>query len=146
VQFRELEFLSGAKDPGFLERFRGLTDGDTARLQRRLDEPTLWDAFVQVVRSAGLPAGSGDEHDDDLRASLLTIARDRSTHGEIWELSERLLDHDANAALWRSRHVMMVERQIGTKSGTGGSSGSPYLSRRLALRYFPLLWELRASL
>jgi tryptophan 2,3-dioxygenase len=64
----------------------------------------------------------------------------------MWQLAERLLDHDENAALWRSRHVMMVERQIGTKSGTGGSTGAPYLRGRLGLHYFPLLWELRSHL
>ncbi len=142
VQFRELEFLSGAKDPGFLERFRALSEPEEARLRRRLAEPTLWDAFVQVVRAAGLPAGS----DEDLRASLLTVARDRPSYDEVWELAERLLDHDANSAMWRARHVRMVERQIGTKSGTGGSSGGPYLRRRLGLKYYPLLWELRSDL
>ena len=142
VQFRELEFLSGAKDPGFLERFRALTDDERARLRRRLAEPTLWDAFVDVVRRAGLPA----DDDEQVTRSLLTVAHDRRTHGDVWELAERLLDHDANAAMWRSRHVSMVERQIGTKSGTGGSTGAPYLRSRLGLHYYPLLWELRSHL
>ena len=142
VQFRELEFLAGAKDPGYLDRFRGLTEEERARLQRRLDEPSLWEAFLHVVRRAGLPAGT----DEEITASLLTVAGDRGTYGQVWELAERLLDHDANSAMWRSRHVLMVERQIGTKSGTGGSSGSPYLRGRLGLHYFPLLWELRSHL
>ena len=135
VQFRELEFLSGAKDPGYLQRFRGLTVDEERRLRLRLEEPTLWDAFLHVLDAAGLPADA----DDDVLESLLTVAHDRGQFGEIWELAERLLDHDANAALWRSRHVIMVERQIGTKSGTGGSSGAPYLRSRLGLHYFPLL-------
>jgi tryptophan 2,3-dioxygenase len=142
VQFREMEFLSGAKDPGFLERFRGLTDAERARLQRRLDEPTLWDAFLTVLRGAGLPAAD----DAEVEESLLAVARDRSSYGDVWELAERLLDHDENAALWRARHVAMVERQIGTKSGTGGSTGGAYLRSRLPLRYYPLLWELRSRL
>jgi tryptophan 2,3-dioxygenase len=142
VQFREIEFLSGAKDPGYLERFRGLTDDEEQRLRRRLDEPSLWDAFLQVLAAAGLPA----ETDADVLASLLTVAHDRPRYGEVWELAERLLDHDENAALWRSRHVVMVERQIGTKSGTGGSTGAPYLRSRLGLHYYPLLWELRSHL
>ena len=54
VQFRELEFLSGAKDPGYVNRFRGLTDVEKERLRRRLDEPRLWDAFVARARQAGL--------------------------------------------------------------------------------------------
>jgi tryptophan 2,3-dioxygenase len=142
VQFRELEFLSGAKDPGYLERFRGLTAEERDRLQRRLDEPSLWDAFLHVVRRAGLDA----DDESSLIRSLLKVTADRTTYGEVWELAERLLDHDANAAMWRSRHVLMVERQIGTKSGTGGSSGAPYLRGRLGLHYFPLLWELRSHL
>jgi tryptophan 2,3-dioxygenase len=91
---------------------------------------------------AGLPT-AGDEQ---LLAGLGVIAKDRATYGELWELAEGLLDHDENAALWRSRHVMMVERQIGTKSGTGGSTGAPYLRSRLGLQYFPLLWNLRNEL
>jgi tryptophan 2,3-dioxygenase len=142
VQFRELEFLSGAKDPAFIERFRGLTDAERARLERRLAEPTLWDAFLDVLRRQGLPAGD----DEAVIQSMLAVAADRPTHGEVWELAERLLDHDENAALWRARHVTMVERQIGIKSGTGGSTGAPYLRSRLGLRYYPLLWELRSRL
>ncbi len=142
VQFRELEFLSGAKDPGFLDRFRGLTTDERTRLERRLAEPSLWDAYVAVLERAGLPVGTEDE----LRTSLVEVARNRPLHADEWELAEALLTHDANAAHWRSRHVQMVEYQIGTKSGTGGSSGAPYLRSRLPVRYYPLLWELRGAL
>ncbi|MFP5335551.1 MAG: tryptophan 2,3-dioxygenase [Actinomycetes bacterium] len=142
VQYRELEFLSGAKDPAFLQRFRGLTDAERARLERRLAEPTLWDAFLAVLDAVGLATSTAD----DVRGSLLTVARDRDRYGDVWELAESLLDHDERAAQWRARHVQMVERQIGTKSGTGGSSGAPYLRSRLPLRYYPLLWELRGHL
>ncbi len=142
VQFRELEFLSGAKDPTFLDRFRGLTTTEAARLRRRLDEPGLWDAFLDVLRKHDLPADT----DDEVTVSLLIVARDRATYDEVWQLAERLLDHDQNAMLWRSRHVTMVERQIGTKSGTGGSTGAPYLRRSLGVRFFPELWELRSYL
>ena len=142
VQFRELEFLSGAKDPKFVERFRGLTDEERTRLQRRLAEPTLWEAFVSVLVKGGLPAGS----DDEVRASLRMVAQDRGTHGDIWELAEALLVHDERAAGWRARHVTMVERMIGTKTGTGGSSGASYLRSRLDIRYYPVLWELRSWL
>ena len=110
VQFRELEFLSGAKDPGYLERFRGLSDDE------------------QVARS------------------LHTVAHDRDSHAALWALAEALLQHDELAASWRARHVVMVERMIGAKSGTGGSSGSTYLRSRLPLQYYPLLWELRSQL
>jgi tryptophan 2,3-dioxygenase len=142
VQFRELEFLSGAKDPSFVKRFRGLTDDEVQRLHRRLGEPTLWDAFVAVLASRGLPVGT----DDEITGSVRRAAHDRSAYGEVWALAEALLQHDELAAAWRARHVVMVERMIGTKTGTGGSSGADYLRSRLDLRYYPLLWELRSVL
>jgi tryptophan 2,3-dioxygenase len=142
VQYRELEFLSGAKDPSFVRRFRGLTDAERARLERRLEEPTLWDAFVAVLDRRGL-----DTSDDDaVRASMRKAAHDRSRYFDIWELAEALIQHDELAAAWRARHVTMVERMIGSKTGTGGSSGSGYLRSRLPLQYYPLLWELRSEL
>ena len=116
VQFRELEFVSGAKDPAYLDRFRGLTDDEEARLRRRLEEPTLWDAFLAVLTAAGLPTD-----DASLEGSLRTVAHDRAAHPSVWPLAEALLQHDELAASWRGRHVVMVERMIGTKSGTGGS-------------------------
>ena len=142
VQFRELEFLSGAKDPTYVDRFRGLTAAEEARLARRLEEPSLWDAFVHLLVFRGLPAGSNEE----VRESLRTAAHDRSSYAEIWALSEALLQHDELAASWRARHVVMVERMIGAKSGTGGSSGASYLRSRLPVQYYPLLWELRSGL
>ncbi len=142
VQYRELEFVSGAKDATFVERFRGLTDDELARLHRRLDEPTLWEAFVAVLAARGLATAT----DDHVRASLRTAARDRARYADAWELAEALIEHDELAAGWRARHVTMVERMIGTKTGTGGSSGSAYLRSRLPLRYYPLLWDLRSEL
>jgi tryptophan 2,3-dioxygenase len=142
VQFRELEFLSGAKDPSFVRRFRGLSDAESQRLRRRLAEPTLWDAFVHHVASRGLAVDT----DAALLASVRTAAHDRAAYGDVWQLAEALLRHDELAAAWRARHVTMVERMIGTKTGTGGSSGADYLRSRLTVRYYPLLWELRSRL
>ncbi|MGN6792483.1 MAG: tryptophan 2,3-dioxygenase [Streptosporangiaceae bacterium] len=142
VQYRELEFLSGAKDHRFVARFRNLTADERARLSRRLAEPSLWDAYVGLLGRRGLDVSS----DERVSEALLTIARDRAAHDDLWQLAESLLNHDEVAALWRARHVQMVERQIGTKSGTGGSTGAPYLHNRVPLRYYPLLWELRDKL
>jgi tryptophan 2,3-dioxygenase len=142
VQFRELEFLSGAKDPGFVHRFKGLTDLEKERLARRLAEPTLWDGFVHVLGEAGLDTSS----DEAITASLRRVAHDRSSYADIWGLAEALLQHDELAAAWRARHVVMVERMIGAKTGTGGSTGAEYLRTRLDLKYYPLLWELRSAL
>ncbi len=142
VQFRELEFLSGAKDERFVARFRALTDAERERLRQRLAEPSLWDAYLTTLAARGLPAGD----DEEILGSLQKTAHDRAAYGDLWQLAEDLLTHDELAGLWRARHVQMVERQIGTRSGTGGSTGAPYLRRRVPLRYYPLLWELRDRL
>ena len=142
VQYRELEFLSGAKDASFVARFKGLTDDERLRLQCRLDEPSLWDAFLHVLGERGLPAGT----DEEVTASVRLAAHDRASYSDVWALAEALLQHDELAAAWRARHVVMVERMIGTKTGTGGSSGASYLRSRLPLQYYPLLWELRSQL
>jgi len=142
VQYRELEFLSGAKDPGFVKRFKGLTGVERDRLRRRLEEPTLWDAFLHVLSERGLAVDT----DEAVTASVRQAAHDRASYADIWALAEALLQHDELAATWRARHVVMVERMIGTKTGTGGSSGAEYLRSRLPLRYYPLLWELRSAL
>jgi tryptophan 2,3-dioxygenase len=142
VQYRELEFLSGAKDSTFVERFKGLTDAEQSRLRRRLTEPTLWDAFLHVLERRGLDVSDDAAVTDSVRRA----AHDRAAYADIWALAEALLQHDELAAAWRARHVVMVERMIGTKTGTGGSSGATYLRSRLDLRYYPLLWQLRSML
>jgi tryptophan 2,3-dioxygenase len=130
VQFREIEFISGLKNPAYLARLEANTE-ERSRLERRLAEPTLWDAFLAMLEREGSP-------------TLDEIARHTDTR--LWDLAESLLDHDEAFAHWRSRHVLMVERQIGGKTGTGGSSGAAYLKTTLDKRFFPELWELRNSL
>jgi len=142
VQFRELEFISGAKDEAFLRRFKGLTEAEEASLRRRLDEPSLWEAFTGLLASRGLDV----EGDTVLTASLRRVAHDRATYGDVWAMAEALILHDELAAAWRARHVVMVERMIGSKTGTGGSTGAAYLRGRLELKYYPLLWDLRSAL
>jgi tryptophan 2,3-dioxygenase len=142
VQFRELEFLSAAKDASFVRRFKGLTEVETGRLRRRLEEPTLWDGFLALMSTRGLPVTSADE----VNATLHKVASDRDTYFDVWEVAEALIQHDEMAIGWRSRHVTMVDRVIGTKPGTGGSAGAAYLRSRLPLRYYPQLWDLRSDL
>ena len=132
VQFRELEFISGTKNPAYLKRLEAGVE-ERQRLERRLAEPTLWDAF-QAYRK-----GQGDP-------DLEEVLRHREKHAALFELAEALLDHDEAFAHWRARHVLMVERQIGAKTGTGGSTGAEYLRTTLGKRFYPELWELRSSL
>src|SRR3954447_15370280 len=90
VQFRELEFLSGAKDASYVQRFKGLTDAERRHLDARLAEPSLWDAFLVVLGSVGLVAGT----DEEVTASLRTVAHDRDQYAVVWALAEALLQHD----------------------------------------------------
>ena len=132
VQFREIEFLSGLKEPKYLSRIEG-SPGEMSRLRRRLNEPSLADALQSLIQRRGSP-------------SLVEIFRDRGRYGDLFDLCEAMLDHDEAFAHWRARHVLMVERQIGSKTGTGGSSGAEYLRSTLRKRFFPDLWEVRSQL
>jgi tryptophan 2,3-dioxygenase len=132
VQFRELEFLSGLKQPSYIKRLE-CTPEEQARLLRRLEEPSLWDAYKTLLAQHGSP-------------SLEEVFARRDRHGDLFDVAEGLLDHDESFALWRSRHILMVERQIGSKTGTGGSTGAQYLRGTLDKRCFPDLWEMRSRL
>src|ERR1700738_1846364 len=123
VQFREIEFLSGLKEPRYLARIEATPD-ETNRLRKRLEEPSLADAFQALIKRRGSPP-------------LREIFMYRERHADLFDLCEALVDHDETFALWRARHVLMVERQIGGKPGTGGSSGAEYLRSTLGKRFFP---------
>jgi tryptophan 2,3-dioxygenase len=131
VQFREIEFLSGLKDAGYIKTLD--KEGDArARLQRRLDEPSLHDVFTGLINRRGV--------------TVSDLYRQGARHADLLELAEALLDHDEGFRLWRLRHVEMVERQIGDKPGTGGSTGVRYLQSTLGKRFFPELWSVRSQL
>jgi tryptophan 2,3-dioxygenase len=142
VQFREIEFLSGAKDPKYLARLSHAAPEERERMTRRLEQPTLWDAYLSLLAAAGFAVHDAAARREALRA----VSRDRAAFGALWDLAEALIQHDEVWNRWRTRHVLMVERQIGTKSGTGGSTGAPYLRQRLDLRFYPELWDLRNHL
>jgi tryptophan 2,3-dioxygenase len=140
VQFREIEFVSGLKDERYLQDVAS-EPAERARLERRLTEPTLWDGFCTLLETNGYPMPADDA--DVRRVSLVAMARD---HRELFTVSEGLLDHDESLSIWRYHHVLMVEREIGAKRGTGGSSGVDYLRSTLDKRCFPELWGLRSHL
>jgi tryptophan 2,3-dioxygenase len=131
AQFREIEFLSGLKDAGYIKALDGDADA-RARLQRRMDEPSLLDVFTRLLERRGV--------------TISDLYRQGDRHADLLELAEALLDHDEGFRLWRLRHVEMVERQIGDKPGTGGSTGVRYLQSTLGKRFFPELWEVRSQL
>jgi len=142
-QFRELEFLSGMKDTSTFPHLKLLPE-DRARLERRLVEPDLRDAFDQLLGIAGFVV-SEPRHDARI-AALKTIYSSPSSHHDLYDLCEAMIEYDENFQLWRYHHVLMVERMIGHKIGTGGSEGVGYLTATLKKRCFPELWEARSHL
>lgn len=143
VQFREIEFLSGLKDRRYLDRISSSPE-ERVRLERRLEEPTLWEGFCALLEQVGLAMPPDDQ--EARRHSLVALARDRDRFLDAFYVSEALLTHDEVFTLWRYRHVLMVERQIGSKTGTGGSTGATYLRTTLDKRFYPELWDLRSYL
>lgn len=130
AQFRELEFTSGLKDPTYLAS-PWLSVVELDRLQWRLDSPSLADSFSGALERAAI-------------TDVVEVLRGRPTVLSL--LAETLLDYDEAVGHWRHRHVLAVERQIGLKAGTGGSSGAAYLRSTLTHRFFPTLWEARTRL
>jgi len=150
-QFREIEFACGAKNPAILALF---PEGTPARerLDRRLVEPTLHDAFLAYLATRGhaLPerclardVTQPVVSDPELEDLLCEVYR---RDPETAMLIELLVDFDEGFQEWRYRHVKMVERTIGDKSGTGGSSGVDYLRKTLFRPFFPDLWGFRGKL
>lgn len=142
AQFLEVEFLSGMKDPRYAERRDCYTAAEHAVLRRRLSEPCLWEGLLSVLRAAGFDVSTRQHR----AAAQLTIARDRERYGPLWELQEAMVGHDQSWSMWRARHALTVERQIGAKSGTSGSAGASHLRSRFGLRFYPELWEVRGRL
>ncbi len=141
VQFREIEFLSGLRRADVLKQLE-LDPAQRSRLERRMDEPSLYDRVQGLLKRRGFAIGSHDE----LIEALRRIYSDESTHYDLYMLLEQLIEFDERFLLWRSRHIRMVERMIGSKRGTGGSSGVEYLASTLNYKLFPELWEVRTLL
>jgi len=141
AQFREIEFICGAAKTGYL-KFLEPTSGERARLERRLAEPTLYDALKTFLHRRGFAVESSEE----LIASFRTIYEREEEYYVLYMLLEDFIEFDERMLLWRGRHVRMVERMIGMKPGTGGSLGARYLHTTLEKRFFPELWAVRTEL
>jgi tryptophan 2,3-dioxygenase len=150
-QFRQLEFVLGNKSKAAIERFSTNTRARAA-LEQRYARPTLWDAFLHYLSREGYavpqPSLRRDvtakiEPSPELQATLIELYRKDPKNAEM---CERLVDLDEGIQEWRYRHVKMVQRTIGAKPGTGGSSGAQYLATTLMTPIFPDLWEIRSRL
>jgi aminocarboxymuconate-semialdehyde decarboxylase len=149
-QFRELEFLCGLKDEQML-RYHKPTPEAHARLNRRLREPSLHDVFFKALKTMGklpsLPEGATDRERFDARARAIhSLYKDEQHHRDWIDVCERLTEFDELVVSWRLRHIQLVERIIGVRTGTGGSAGASDLKLTLDKKFFPELWEARTLL
>lgn len=151
VQFRELEFFLGYKRERMLE-FHEHDAEALARLTKRLDEPSLYDAFYRFLeqhdvvipeelteRDVRLPAVGNEAVAD----GILHLYKSKP---DLQILFELMTDFDEGCQEWRYRHIKLVERTIGNKHGTGGSLGVEFLKKSLFLPMFPDLWAIRHQL
>jgi tryptophan 2,3-dioxygenase len=146
-QFRELEFLCGLKDEKLLHLHEPSPEMH-ALLKRRLDEPSLRDVFFEALTALAAtppaPAMSEAERSRARALVIVSIYREEVGHRDWIDVCERLTEFDELLVAWRLRHIQMVERTIGMREGTGGSSGASYLRTTLDKKLFPELWEARS--
>jgi tryptophan 2,3-dioxygenase len=154
MQFREIEYSSGLKDKSLLREFAD-DEFASARLQHRFASPSLREAFFTTLQRRGFQAPFAAEvpgpaeHDtlyEQRTRAVLEILTHFENRYEEFQLAEALMEHDEYFSLWRSHHIKMVERMVGSKRGTGGSEGIGYLKTTLDKKFFPELWEARTYL
>jgi len=141
MQFREIEFLSGGKDEMML-RFFERDKFAHERLTNRFNGRTVADAFWDVLKRKGFEVADREGK----VASICEILSHPEKHSDLFLMQDLLIDHDENIALWRYHHVLMVERMLGMKRGTGGSEGANYLKTTLSKKFIPEIWEARTEL
>jgi len=151
AQYRAIEFLLGNKHSELIAVFAH--DAPThAELTRLLHAPSLYDEFLRHLARRGLPVPRATlerdvtqpyERNPALVPVLKTIYDDPSHWWDAYDMCEKLVDVEEAFQLWRFRHMKTVERIIGHKAGTGGSSGVAYLRRAVDHAFFPELIDLR---
>jgi tryptophan 2,3-dioxygenase len=151
VQFRLLEFLLGNKDASYLAVFEHDPPA-VERLRAALRAPSLYDEFLRLLARRGLPVpperverdwAEPCESHPGVVAVFKTIYEDTQRHWDAYDMCEKLVDMEVNFQLWRFRHLKTVERIIGYKRGTGGSSGVTFLRKAIDIRLFPELIDVR---
>lgn len=154
-QYRLVEFLLGYKTPYILKIYE--KDPDVhARLEDAYHSPGLYDVAIKALaRKGGFPISkdvlkrdfSKTYHcDQSVQNAWLEVYKNVSTYWELYELAEKLVDIEDRFQQWRFHHMKTVERIIGNKKGTGGSSGVGYLKKVLDHSFFPELWEIRTEI
>ncbi|PWK16479.1 tryptophan 2,3-dioxygenase [Tumebacillus permanentifrigoris] len=153
-QNRMIEFMFGRKNAAALSVFEHQPELHQL-VQGALQERSIYDAAILSLSQHGLPIDavcldrdwSQDyQANESVTNAWLTVYRNVDQYWDLYELAEKLVDVDSRQQQWRFNHMMTVERIIGFKHGTGGSSGVDYLRRALDHRFFPELWSIRTQL
>jgi tryptophan 2,3-dioxygenase len=151
AQYRALEFLLGNKQAAHVDVFR-YDPAIHAELTALLHAPSLYDEFLRHLARRRLPVppvcverdwSQPHVRNPDLVAVFKVIYDDPDTWWDAYEMAEKLVDVEESFQLWRFRHLKTVERTIGHKTGTGGSSGVGFLKRALDHQFFPELIDVR---
>jgi tryptophan 2,3-dioxygenase len=152
-QYREIEFMLGNKIADMLKPHEGGTAH--AALQASFAAPSLYAEAIRLLARRGLAVGPSAlnrdvagpyEFDATVEQAWLAVYRAPREHWDLYELAEELVDLEDAFRLWRFRHLTTVERIIGFKPGTGGTSGVGYLKKMLDVVLFPELWKVRTDL
>ena len=153
-QYRTIEFLLGNKSAVLMEPHRHRPDL-LAPLEEAWRAPSLYDESIRVLARRGFAIEAGQverdwrerhAYDDSVCDAWVQVYRNTKTHWDLYELAEKLVDLEDAFRQWRFRHATTVERVIGLKRGTGGTSGVDYLRRLLDVELFPELWRARTQL
>ncbi|OMQ24470.1 tryptophan 2,3-dioxygenase [Serratia oryzae] len=153
-QYRSIEFLLGNKNATMLAVFSADAE-KYAALKTLLEAPSLYDEFLLYLSRHGLPIPQASierdwtqpyQRNPDLLPVFKLIYNNPQTYWEAYEMAEKLVDIEESFQLWRFRHMKTVERIIGFKSGTGGSSGVSFLKKALELTFFPELLDVRTEI
>jgi len=154
AQYRCIEFMLGNKNAEMLKPHAHRPDL-LAQVQAAHEAPSLYDEALRLLARRGLPVPASHterdwrlpyEANEAVEQAWLQVYRDTQRHWDLYELAEELVDLEDAFRLWRFRHVTTVERIIGFKRGTGGSSGVAYLRKMLEVVLFPEIWKLRTDL
>ena len=153
-QYRELEFLLGNKNAALIEAHKN-HEQHYAHLQSVLNAPSLYDVCLQLLQKRGFDIPTSHTQRDwqqpytanqQVQDAWKKVYQDTDTYWDLYELAEKLVDLEYHFQQWRFNHMKTVERIIGHKHGTGGTSGVDYLQKALSLQFFPELWSVRTAL
>ncbi len=153
-QYRMLEYRLGNKNRDMARVFESRPHV-AALVQAALSEPSIYDEALALLSRRGfsIPREKIERDfaepyvaDGEVREAWRKVYRDAETHWDLYELAEKLVDLEYRFHLWRFSHMKTVERIIGAKAGTGGTSGVAYLKKALELRFYPELWDVRGEI